>query len=259
MSLIFFCAFLGLWFGGLQGLFMGLVVGYVLRGAARALLGGSLRAAHGRFVDATFAVAGAITKADGVVTRDEINAIESLFVRLRLSAEQIQAAKAAFNRGKADGFDLDAEVDGFAQLARSSSALLHSFLQVQMLAALADGELHPTEHQMLVRVAQRLGLSPRDVAQLEAMLRAASRGATGGGSSPPPPKQQASDAYEVLGVDPEATDAEIKQVYRKLIRENHPDKLASKELPEGVRALAEERARDINSAYELLKKYRNFA
>jgi DnaJ like chaperone protein len=126
-----------------------------------------------------------------------------------------------------------------------------------MLAALADGELHPAEHRMLVRVARRLGLSERDVAQLEAMLRAAARGEAGvsGGA---PPKQQASDAYAVLGVDPEATDAEIKQAYRKLIRENHPDKLASKGLPEGVRALAEERIRDINAAYGLLKKARNF-
>jgi DnaJ like chaperone protein len=257
MSLIFFCAFFGLWFGGLRGLFMGVVIGYILRAAARSVLGGSLRAAHERFVEATFAVAGAISKADGVVTRGEIEVIESLFVRLSLSDEQVLAAKSAFNRGKANGFDLDAEVDGFAQLARSSSALLHSFLQVQMLAALADGEIHPAEHQMLVRVARRLGLSERDVAQLEAMLRAAARGAAGV-SDGPPPKQRANEAYAVLGVEPEATDAEIKQAYRKLIRENHPDKLASKGLPEGVRALAEERARDINAAYELLKRARNF-
>lgn len=258
MSLIFLFALLGLWFGGLRGLFIGVILGYLLRGAARSRLGGSLRAAHGRFIDATFAVAGAISKADGVVSRGEIEVIESLFVRLNLSDEQILAAKAAFNRGKANGFDLDAEVDGFAQLARSSSALLHSFLQVQMLAALADGELHPAEHQMLLRVARRLGLSERDVAQLEAMLRAAARGEAGPAEGPLP-KQRVSDAYAVLGVTSAATDTEIKQAYRKLIRENHPDKLASKELPEGVRALAEERVRDINAAYEVLKKARNFS
>jgi DnaJ like chaperone protein len=55
-----------------------------------------------------------------------------------------------------------------------------------------------------------------------------------------------------------ASDAEVKKVYRRLISQNHPDKLAGKGLPESMRALAEERAREINAAYETIKNARGF-
>jgi DnaJ like chaperone protein len=258
MLLIVFCAFFGFWLGGTRGLVMGLALGYLLQRGSRGLLGSATHTVHAQFIESTFAVAGAISKADGVVTQNEIQTAEALFVRLKLSESQIGAAKSAFNRGKAIDFQLDAEVDRFAQVARRSAGLLQMFLQVQMATALADGQVHPAEQAMLMHVARRLGLNSRDIAQLEALLRYASQ-ATSGSTGGPPPQRKIADAYAVLGVTPEASATEIKRAYRKLISENHPDKLASKGLPEGMRALSEERARDINAAYELIKKSRDFA
>ena len=63
----------------------------------------------------------------------------------------------------------------------------------------------------------------------------------------------------MLGVSPDASENEIKQAYRQLIRENHPDKIASKGLPESMRSVAEARSREINAAYTLIKKTRGFA
>jgi len=64
------------------------------------------------------------------------------------------------------------------------------------------------------------------------------------------------DAYAALGVSKDASDAEVKRAYRKLIGENHPDKLAARGLPESMRAVAEERSREINAAYDLIKEAR---
>jgi DnaJ like chaperone protein len=257
MLIIVLCAVLGLWLGGITGLLVGGAIGFVLDRVAQTFIRGGLLAVQYQFLDTTFAVMGALCKADGVVTREEIRVTQEVFGRLRLTPEQTTAAKAAFNRGKAADFDLDAEVDRFVQAARSGGAVLFQlFLQVQIAAVAADGQVHPAERAMLVRVARRLGLGERDVARLEALLRAAAGGATA--ASGPPPKQKIDDAYSALGVTPEASESEIKRAYRKLMSENHPDKLMAKGLPEGMRQLAEERAREINAAYDLIRKARQF-
>ena len=108
---------------------------------------------------------------------------------------------------------------------------------------------------MLVRIARRLNLREADVAQLEALLRAGFAGPSGAGAAPM--KDRLADAYTALGVTPDASPAEIKLAYRKLISKNHPDKLAARGLPESMRAVAEERSREINSAYDLIKDARN--
>jgi DnaJ like chaperone protein len=197
---------------------------------------------------------GALAKADRVITRDEINVAEQTMTRLHLSAGQREAAKAAFNRGKAPDFNLDAAVDGFARVGRARAPLLQLFLQVQYMAIAADGNVHPAEHEMLVRVARRLGLTERDVVQLEALLRTASARPSAAGS--PPPRRKLDDAYAALGVNASASDAEIKRAYRRLMSQNHPDKLAARGLPESMREIAEERTREINTAYDLIKESR---
>jgi DnaJ like chaperone protein len=97
-------------------------------------------------------------------------------------------------------------------------------------------------------------LSERDVRQLEALLRAAAAGAAA--PDGPPKKEQLEDSYMALGVSPDASDEEIKRAYRKLIIENHPDKLAAKGLPESMRPFAEQRTREINAAYDVIKRAR---
>lgn len=254
--LIAVCALIGLWLGGASGMAIGGVVGFSLAWLARAALRRRLLRLQADFLDTTFAAMGALCKADGVVTREEIQVVEQVFVRLQLSSQAKVVAKAAFNRGKAPDFDLDAAVQRFAQAAHGG-ILSQLFLQLQLTAVAADGQVHPAERAMLVRMARLLGLAEGDVAQLEALLRAAADGhAVAGGA---PSAQRLEDAYAALGLTPEASEDEIKRAYRKMMIENHPDKIASKGLPESMRSIAEERAREINVAYDLIKNARQFS
>lgn len=248
-------ALLGASFGGFAGLVIGGFIGYIAGIAFRQFVVGNLQVAQSQLLDSTFSIMGALCKADNVVSRDEINAVEQIFGMLKLQGESRKQAKAAFNRGKQPGFDLDAAVDQFAQLSRGRGPLVQLFLQLQCMAVAADGRIHPAEHAMLVRIAQRLGLTEADVSQLEALLRAAMGGpsATGG----PPQKDRLADAYAALGVTADAKPAEIKHAYRKLISQNHPDKLAARGLPESMRPVAEERSRELNSAYDMIKSARS--
>ena len=247
-------ALLGAVFGGLPGLLLGGLIGYFGSIVLQQWIVGSLRVAQSALLDSTFSVMGALCKADKVVTRDEIKAVEQIFRMLNLDGERRESAKAAFNRGKQPGFDLDAAVDQFAQISRGRRPLVSLFLQLQCMAVAADGRVDPAEHAMLVRIAKRLNLGEADVMQLEALLRAATAGPSAGTAAPA--KDRLADAYTALGVSPDATPAEIKRAYRRLISQNHPDKLAGRGLPESMRAVAEERSREINAAYDLIKEAR---
>jgi DnaJ like chaperone protein len=246
--IVILCGLIGLAVGGWRGLLVGLAVGYGIGWALPRLVRRGLGVVQGQLLDATFAAMGALCKADSRVTPDEIQAAEALFDRMHLSSEQRRAAKQAFNRGKSPDFDVDGEMDRLARLTRGRTPLVAMFLQVQLMAVAADGRVHPAEHELLVRMARRLGVGEADVKRLEATLRAASGGA--------PSASRLEDAYEALGVSPSATDAQIKRAYRRLMSENHPDKLAGRGLPESMREIAEERTREITAAYRLITESR---
>lgn len=257
MPIVVLFALFGLFAGGFRGLIIGAVLGYLAGWLMRNVVTQRLASVQDQFLDSTFAVMGALCKADGVVTRDEIATAEAMFERLNLSAQQRERAKAAFTRGKSPDFDLDTEASKFARAAHGYRPLLIMFLQIQCAAVAGDGQVHEAEHRMLVRIARLLGLSEMDVEQLEALLRTATRGGQGA-SGRPSPQQTLADAYAALGLSPSATDAQIKQAYRRLMSQNHPDKLAGKGLPESMRKMAEERTREISTAYAVLKEARGF-
>ena len=252
---LFIGGMIGYAFGRFPGFLIGAALGAFLFNRLKRRLISRIQNLQSGFVESVFAVMGALCKADGVVSRNEIDMAEAMFLRFRLNESQKNMAREAFNRGKSPDFDLDAELDRFLQSAGRQPAFLQMFLQVQVSAVAADGEVHRAEHEMLVHIARRLGLPESQVDQLEAMLRGAHAGHAGGASNYST-TQQIDDAYKVLGVSSEASDAEIKRAYRKLMSENHPDKMAGRGMPESMREMAEERTGEISHAYDVVKEAR---
>ena len=62
----------------------------------------------------------------------------------------------------------------------------------------------------------------------------------------------ANDPYKILGIDRTATDEEVKKAYRELARKYHPDNYTNSPLAD----LAEEKMKEINEAYETIRKWR---
>src|SRR5690554_5968986 len=220
---------IGYSFGKFPGFLVGAALGAFLLNRAKSRLIGKLQGIQSGFIESVFAVMGALCKADGVVSKDEIQMAEAMFVRFRLNEAQREAAKAAFSRGKAENFDLDAELRHFLAISGRQPAILQMFLQVQVSAVAADGVVHPAEHEMLVRIARGLGLPESQVDQLEAMLRGAHAGQTRSASNYST-SQQLDDAYKVLGVSPSVSDDELK--------------LGGGGMPESMREVAEERSEE---------------
>lgn len=72
--------------------------------------------------------------------------------------------------------------------------------------------------------------------------------------APPPPAPGAADPYAVLGIDSSASDEDLEQAYRRRMSEYHPDRVASA-APE-IREMADQRSREINQAYDQIKRQR---
>ena len=70
----------------------------------------------------------------------------------------------------------------------------------------------------------------------------------------PPPASEAEDPYAVLGIASGASDEELEQAYRRRMSEYHPDRVAN--AAKEIRDMADRRAREINQAYDRIKRQR---
>ena len=62
------------------------------------------------------------------------------------------------------------------------------------------------------------------------------------------------DYYEILGVPAGASPEEVKKAYRRMAMKYHPDKLTN--LGEEIQKAGQEKFRQVNDAYESIKKER---
>ncbi len=167
---------------------------------------------------------------------------------MQLGPEQRKAAIRLFDEGKADGFPLHDVLIQFRKECHRRVSLIQMFLEIQINTAFSDQKLHPAEKAILYKIADVLGF-PRN--QLDHLFHLA-----GGVAAPKTEKAAINEAYEILGVSKNATDAEVKKAYRRLMNQHHPDKLVSKGLPEEMIKLANEKTQQIKQAYERIKKSR---
>jgi DnaJ like chaperone protein len=214
-----------------------------------------------------FALMGALAKSDGRVSEAEVAIAERLMTRLELDALWRRRAIDAFNKGKAPGFDLAPSLVDLRTwcLPRRSSVM--PFLDMLCDVALADGPLTEDKLQSLKRVAFSLRVSEIQLVALLAMKgfawhagpRAgdwAHAGAWSHHGQRAAPRSHGPDPYTVLGVPREADERTIKRAYRKLISEYHPDRMGN--MPEDLRRRAEQRASEINAAWERIQSERGF-
>ncbi len=207
------------------------------------------------FFHAVFSVYGHIAKASGQVTPQEIAAASGLMDKMGLTGDKRKEAQAAFSEGKSNDFPLEETLKAFKKSSFGQRDILQLFLEVQLQAAFADGELHPKERTILHLVAKHLGFSSRDLErllqQLDAQMKFHRQQASSSQSGP-----SIKDAYDILGVSADADDNAVKKAWRKQMAQHHPDKLAAKGLPPEMLDIANQKAQDIQAAYEKIKAQR---
>jgi len=239
---------LGFMFGGPLGALLGAALGRNFDRGIRvtdkfaAYDIGQQERVQAAFFTACFSVMGHIAKADGKVTAAEISSAEAIMARMQLDARQRRAAISLFNEGKKDDFPLHDVLMQFRRECHGRRNLVQIFIEIQIAVAVADGRLHTTERQIIFSIGQELGLDP---AAIEHLIRF-----TGSSERPQRRGHDLENAYQILGVGKEASDAEVKKAYRRLMSQHHPDKLIAKGLPEEMVRIATEKTQKIKSAYE---------
>ncbi len=204
------------------------------------------------FLETVFALMGKLAKADGQITKDEIDHVEMFIQKIGMTAEHREQAISQFKRGAAADFDITKTLDAFMAACGQTLNLKQTLLMYLIVMALADEKLDPAEHALLVKIAAHLGYSQATFQQMLDMVLNQSHFAAG----QPASSTALADAYKALGVTKDQSDQEIKRKYRKLMSQYHPDKLIGQGLPEDMVAVATEQAKEIQVAYDLIKMQR---
>ena len=207
------------------------------------------------FFTASFSVMGAVCKADGQVSEDEIAIAKQVMGQMQLTPEQKKAAMALFNQGKKSDFPLVEVIQQLKSEIGFRPNLQRMFLEIQLYAAYADGVMHADELKLLKQVCEILRFPQKEFQQLNAAIRAQFHH-QGSAKAGKPADISLKDAYATLNVSKDASDAEVKRAYRRLLSQHHPDKLVSKGLPEEMMKIATDRTHEIRQAYEKIKDTR---
>ncbi|MBJ7535216.1 TerB family tellurite resistance protein [Rhodomicrobium vannielii ATCC 17100] len=224
----------GLAFGGPLGALFGGVAGH----AVDRTLSDSGHDRQVAFTMGVIALGAKMAKADGVVTISEIQAFKEVF---KIPPGEEHNVARVFNLAKQDvaGFEMYARQLG--RLLRNDRQLLEDVLDGLFHIAISDGQLLPAEDQFLADVAKEFGFTHMDYMGIRGRHF----------------RCDLYDPYTVLSVSPNISDADLKAKYRKLVAENHPDKLIARGVPAEFIEIATKKLAAINAAYDEIRQSRH--
>jgi DnaJ like chaperone protein len=188
------------------------------------------------FTIGVIALSAKMAKADGIVSPLEVAAFRQTF---QSSPEEAVNVSRIFSLAKQDVAGYQDYADQIAVLLKDDRKLLQDVLEGLLHVATADGVLHPKEDKFLADIADRFGFSPSEFRFFRARF-----------------VKDNCNPYDVLRLSPQATKEEIKRQYRKLVTDNHPDKLVARGVPADFVEIATRKLAAINAAYETIARER---
>jgi len=236
----------GKWLGGGLGFAMGGPIGGLLGFLVGSMIDSSTgnsdsytshgqATAQGDFVMSLLVLVAAVMKADGKVVKSELDYVKQFFVRQfgPESAKQALLMLKDILKQEIPVRDVCIQIKGNMDYS-SRLQLLHILFNI----SLADTVIHPSEADIIEKIAGYLGVSSGDFLSIKNMFI-----------------PETDSSYKILEIEPSVTNDEVKKAYRKMAMKYHPDKVSH--LGEDFRKSADEKFAMVNEAYEKIKKERN--
>ena len=187
-------------------------------------------------------LAAKLARCDGPVVRAEIDAFKRSF---RIPPDAVRDVGRLFDQARDSSENFEVFAAQLGEAFADNRGMLEDVLAALFVIARADGPLNRREELFLDAVSRGFGLSAdaRDRAH-EARSRQSYHAA------------EEENPYVVLGITRTASDEDIRLAWRQLMRENHPDSLASRGVPAEFIARAGDKVARINAAWDRIKRER---
>lgn len=188
------------------------------------------------FTIGVIALSAKMAKADGLVSASEIAAFREIFV---IHPEETENVARVFNLAKQEVTGFDNYARKIGKLFRDQKDVLEDLVDGLFHIARADGDVGEDELIFLEVVSRIFGLEDRF-----GCIRSRNLRGTDG------------DPYSILGIDCTVSDGDLKAHYRKLVKENHPDRHIAAGMPAEAVAIATSRLARIIEAWGQVERER---
>ncbi len=241
---------IGLLIGGPIGAVAGAALGHGVdvhrdqTGRSRGLLGGASprQQAQLTFFVGAFSMLAKLAKADGTVHREELREVENFISRdLRLDPDSARIAREIFDTALVSDDRFEDFAGQFYGQFRNQPQILELMIDVLYRVSAADGRLSAEEERLIRTAAGIFSMNGTYTERIKNRYVYTDE-----------------TAYAVLGCSSSDSTEVIKKAYKQLVFEYHPDTVASKGLPEEFTEYANTKFREIQEAYEKIRKERNF-
>jgi DnaJ like chaperone protein len=229
---------LGFVMGGPIGGLLGFLVGSVIDNTTvqtSTYTHGTARTTQGDFGMSLLVLVAAVMKADGTIVKSELDYVKQFFVRQfgQESAKQALLMLKDILKQEIPVMDVCLQIKGNMDYS-SRLQLLHLLFNI----SLADATIHPSEIQIIERIAGYLGVASNDFLSIKNMFI-----------------PETDSSYKILEIEPSSSNDEVKKAYRRMAMKYHPDKVSH--LGEEFRRSADDKFKKVNEAYEKIKKERS--
>ncbi len=205
------------------------------------------------FLQATFSIMGHIAKADGRVSKQEIQLANQTIQHMNLNKAQKKAAQHFFNEGKKEGFKLKQMIVVLNKATRNNPNLLKLFLDIQYKVARLDGLSEKKIEIMntILNYTQHAPIHEQSWFHEKAYSQSYEHQSNHSYQNKPNHDSHLglTNAFRILEVQPMASKQEVKRAYKRLMSKHHPDKLIAQGLSKERIKSATEKTQLIAKAY----------